>query len=225
QEQLQEWADQQSHCTEQIAKAEADLEAAAARTEEARVRIEDAQAEMPELDARLRSQADAREEMRRVLARIEQDLALVGQAQQDADRQLQALELRQERLQDELRAVDAPDPAEIERLAGDSVAMEAQLHEAQAQLMEFEDRLPELDEQRRAAHGAAQEESQAVARLDARLSALSKLQEDVQKQGALEPWLARHELTSLSRLWQKLHIQSGWETALEAVLRERIAGI
>src|SRR3546814_5761860 len=53
-------------------------------------------------------------------------------------------------------------------------------------------------------------------------SALGKLQEDVQKQGALEPWLAHHELTSLGRLWQKLHIESGWETALEAVLRERM---
>src|SRR5690606_10252984 len=47
----------------------------------------------------------------------------------------------------------------------------------------------------------------------------------VQKQGALEPWLAHHELTGLARLWQKLHIENGWETALEAVLRERMTGL
>src|SRR5690606_3045450 len=63
------------------------------------------------------------------------------------------------------------------------------------------------------------------ARLDARLAALTALQDDVQKQGALEPWLARHELAGLGRLWQKLHIDAGWETALEAVLRERMSGL
>src|SRR5690606_13478027 len=152
-------------------------------------------------------------------------LALVAQSQRDSDRQLQALEQRQERLHHELRSLNAPDPASVERLAGDSAAIEEQLEEAQAQLLEQEDRLPGLDEQRRQAHAHAQGESQAVSRLDARLGALSKLQDDVQKQGALEPWLAHHELNSLGRLWQKLHIESGWETALESVLRERMAGL
>ncbi|WP_353148175.1 chromosome segregation protein SMC [Pollutimonas bauzanensis] len=225
QEQMQEWADQQAHCTEQIAQAEADLEAATARTEESRASVEDAQAHLPDVESKLRLAAASRDEMRAVLARVEQELALVAQAQRDADRQMQALELRKERLEQELRSLNAPDPENIARLAGDSAAMEEQLQEAQGQLVELEDQLPELDEQRRKAQAASQEESQAVSRLDARLAALSKLQEDVQKQGALEPWLARHELSRLGRLWQKLHIDAGWETALEAVLRERMAGL
>ncbi len=225
QEQMQEWADQQTHCTEQIEQAQAELEAAAARTEESRAAVEDAQAHLPDIETRVRMASASRDEMRGVLAKVEQELALAAQVQRDADRQLQALELRQERLEQELRAMDTPDPAEIERLAGDSAAMEDQLQEAQGQLLELEERLPELDEQRRAAHAASQEEAQAVARLDARLAALTKLQEDVQKQGALEPWLAHHELTSLGRLWQKLHVDAGWETALESVLRERMAGM
>ena len=52
---------------------------------------------------------------------------------------------------------------------------------------------------------------QSLARLEARLSALVKLREDVQKQGALEPWLAKHELAGLQRLWQKLHVEPGWK--------------
>ena len=35
-------------------------------------------------------------------------------------------------------------------------------------------------------------------------------------------WLARHGLDGLSRLWQKLRIDAGWETAIESVLRERV---
>ncbi len=225
QAQLQEWDDQQAHCTEQITLAEADIEAAAARTEEARALAEQAQAALPDIETQVRAAAASRETMRSGLARLEQELALAAQTQRDSDRQLQALELRQERLEQELRSLNTPDPASLERLAGDSAAMQEQLQESQAQLLELEDRLPELDERRREAHNAAQAEAQAVARLEARLAALAKLQEDVQKQGALEPWLAHHELTGLGRLWQKLHIESGWETALESVLRERMAGL
>ena len=51
------------------------------------------------------------------------------------------------------------------------------------------------------------------------------MQERVQTQGKVTPWLQKHELDSLPRLWQKLHIESGWETALEAVLRERTSAL
>ncbi len=225
QAQLQEWADQQSHCTEQIAQAEAELETSAGRTEEFRARAEEAQGHLPNIESRLRLAAGTRDQLRSVLARVQQDLALVAQTQRDADRQLQALELRKERLEQDLRNLNAPDPDNIARLAGDISAMQGQLQETQGQLLELEDRLPALEEQRRDAQVSSQEASQAVARLDARLAALTALQDDVQKQGALEPWLARHELAGLGRLWQKLHIDAGWETALEAVLRERMSGL
>ena len=225
QQQMQEWADQQAHCTEQIAQAEEDQEVAAARTEELRAQVEEAQGRLPDIENKVRAAALSRDEMRGVLAKVEQELALVAQSQRESDRQLQALEQRQERLNQELRDLNAPDPANVERLAGDCAAIQEQLEEAQAQLMEQEDRLPELEEARRQAQARSQETSQQVSRLDARLTALSKLQDDVQKQGALEPWLAHHELNGLGRLWQKLHVEPGWETALEAVLRERMAGL
>jgi chromosome segregation protein len=41
----------------------------------------------------------------------------------------------------------------------------------------------------------------------------------------VQPWLKKHELGELPRLWQKLHIDQGWETALEAVLRERTSAL
>ena len=65
----------------------------------------------------------------------------------------------------------------------------------------------------------------ANAQLEARLSALRQLQERVQTQGKVQPWLQKHELDKLPRLWQKLHIETGWETALESVLRERTGAL
>jgi chromosome segregation protein len=225
QAQIAEWTVQREHCVEQIAEAEEDLAEGHARTEEARAQAESAQADLPSVEARVREAASGRDDMRVALAKVEQSLALVAQTQRDADRQLQNLELRRERLQQELRDIDAPDAARLEQLAGDRVAGEDQLAEAQAQLAELESRLPEADAARSLAQEEVRRDAEALARLEARLAALIKLQEDVQKQGALEPWLAKHELGSLSRLWQKLHVEPGWETAIEAVLRERMAAL
>src|SRR5690606_430875 len=38
----------------------------------------------------------------------------------------------------------------------------------------------------------------------------------------LREWLERHGLGAVPRLFQKLRIEAGWETAVEAVLRERL---
>src|SRR3546814_18435861 len=90
--QLQEWSDQQVHCTEQIAQAESDLESTAARTEEGRAQVDDAQAKLPSIETQLRYAAASRDAMRSVLARVAQDLALLAHAQRDADRPLQSSE-------------------------------------------------------------------------------------------------------------------------------------
>ena len=47
----------------------------------------------------------------------------------------------------------------------------------------------------------------------------------MQTQGKVQPWLQKHELGELPRLWQKLQIDQGWETALESVLRERTSAL
>ena len=223
--QMTEWDSQKEHCVLQIQEGEEELMTSAARAEQARELALAAQEGLPDIEARVRQAATRREEMRATLARVEQSLALVAQTQRDSDRQLQTLELRGERLNQELKGVETPDVEALERLTGDKLVSEESLEEAQGALAEIEDKLPEADARRTKAQQQAQVEAESLARLDARLTALVRLQEDVQKKGTLEPWLAKHELTSLARLWQKLHVEPGWETALEAVLNERMTGL
>jgi chromosome segregation protein len=223
--QMTEWDSQKEHCVLQIQEGEEELMTSAARAEQARDLALVAQEGLPDIEARVRQAATQREEMRATLARVEQSLALVAQTQRDSDRQLQTLEMRAERLKQELQGVDAPDVDALERLTGDKLVSEESLEEAQGALAELEDKLPDADARRTQAQHQAQAEAETLARLDARLTALVRLQEDVQKKGTLEPWLAKHELTSLARLWQKLHVEPGWETALEAVLNERMTGL
>ena len=224
-EQCEQLTAQQTELNEQLALSESEQEVAAARSEEALAMFEDAHGRLPAIEEQLRQASDAREAARRALARLEQERALSAQAQGDAGRQLQALGLRKERLHTELHQLEAPDTALLERLEFESAALEDELDLAQGLLAELEERLPGLDQHRDQLQAKVQGETQALARLEARLLALEKLQEDVQKQGALEPWLAKHDLSSLEPLWQKLHIEPGWETALEAILRERMSGI
>src|SRR5690606_23558126 len=201
QQQQEEWQAQQQHCAAQLEATASKREIAAARSETLREQAEQARENLPQIEQSVRQAATERDTLRVELAKVEQALALAAQTQRDADRQLQALALRQERLEQERSGLNTPDPQLVERLRGDCAAMEEQLEEAQAQLAELEARLPGLDDQRRQAQTASQGEAHTLAGLEARMAALSKLQEDVQKQGALQPWLERHGLAELGRLW------------------------
>jgi chromosome segregation protein len=48
------------------------------------------------------------------------------------------------------------------------------------------------------------------------------VQADTQSNAPLREWLERHGFGAAAQLWQKLRIEAGWETAVEAVLRERL---
>jgi chromosome segregation protein len=51
------------------------------------------------------------------------------------------------------------------------------------------------------------------------------LQERVKTDGKLRPWLVKHGLDGLQSLWTRIHIEQGWETALESALRERMGAL
>lgn len=85
--------------------------------------------------------------------------------------------------------------------------------------------MPQLDEDRRTRQQAVNTESAKQAELSARMEALKALQEKVKTDGKLKPWLAKHGLDSLQGLWSRIHIEQGWENALEAALRERLGAL
>lgn len=225
QQQVREWDEQTTGCADQIERAQVELAAAQTRGEELGARADDARAALLAVEDRVRAAAEARDTLRRAVAAVERDLALAGQTQHDSGRQLEALDARRERLEQRRRELDVPDGAEVQRVASELAVLDEQLEQARQQLLALERQLPSLDQQRAAAHAAARDEAAALARLDARLAALSKLQDDVQKRGALGPWLDKHGLSTLETLWRKLRVDPGWEPALEAVLRERIGAL
>ena len=86
--------------------------------------------------------------------------------------------------------------------------------------------MPQLDDDRRARQQAVNAESARARPSCRRASKRCKaLQEKVKTDGKLKPWLAKHGLDGLQGLWSRIHIEQGWENALEAALRERLGAL
>ena len=223
--QREQWSSQGSRHRDELAASEAALEAAVVACERAEAVLHDHAATLPQREDEAR-QAQARvSEIRAQVMQVEQALQLESAHQRNADRNLQNLQARRERLAQERGGLQRPDETRMAALQVEVADSSERLAALQSELHEVEARLPELQSRRSSAHEAANRENVTASQLEARLAALRQLQERVQGQGKLQPWLDKHELARLPRLWQRLHIEPGWETALEAVLRERIAAL
>lgn len=223
--QREQWQARSGQAEEELAVAEEELIIAEERAATAQDQAADQNEALPALEAQWRDAQTALNEQRGEIASVEQSLKLEAAHQRNADQALQQLQQRQERLQGEARGLDKPDEVQLEELRIELAEHEAILADAQAELTEAQETVPRLEAERRAAQERVQSEAAAIAQLEARLSALKQLQESVQTEGKVQPWLDKHELAQLPRLWKKLHIEPGWENALESVLRERLAAL
>jgi chromosome segregation protein len=199
---------------------------AAERTSEALEAELRAHAErVAELESALRDAQERSDAQRGAVAAVQQQIQVsAAEARGIEERHAQA-ESRRERLVGEEQALVAIDPAELaaaQRAADDA---EAKHKAALAAVAEGQARAPALEDERRALQELVNDEARRHAELAARLAALQALQEKVQVENKLKPWLSRHGLDSLAGLWTRLRIEPGWEAALEAALRERLGAL
>ncbi len=216
---------QQSSAALERQDAQSRLEIAAGRQEELLTLLEDASASLPAAELLERDQIERVAQLRAEVSKVEQALQLESAAQRNADRHLQSLMQRRERLVAERQQLAAPDRAALEQLAVEVHDSEERLRVLQEALNHQESELPRLEKLRSEAAEASATDAQQLAQKEARLAALKQLQESVQAHDKIAPWLEKHELAGLPRLWQRLQVDAGWETALESVLRERIAAL
>ncbi len=223
---------QRENWTAQIAGQQAELAAnqsgvgaAEAAVQEAHALLEDHGAAFPAQEAAWRDAQEAVNQARLAVTRIEQALQVESAHQSNAQRELQTLETRRERLLAERAGLAAPEGARIEALGTEIADASARLATLEAERDAAQDAQPGVVAARDAAQAALVEITARAAQTSARLGALVQLQESVQTHDKLQPWLDKHELSRLPRLWQRLKVEAGWESALESVLRERIAAL
>ena len=156
---------------------------------------------------------------------MQQQIQVLAADQRNIEEQSRQLTQRAERLRSDQNALAAPDEARLRDLQEQLAAAQEAASEADARLHELQEAVPQLDDDRRTRQQAVNTEGARHAELSARLEALKALQEKVKTDGKLAPWLAKHGLEGLQGLWSRIHIEQGWENALEAALRERLGAL
>ncbi|NMM09935.1 MAG: chromosome segregation protein SMC [Polaromonas sp.] len=203
---------------EQAVEAEEKAELLAAQTEEQ-------QTELPALEDTLRQAQSKANEQRASVAQVQQQIQVLAADQRNIEEQSRTLTLKRERLTADRNALNAPDEARLFNLTAQFASAQESQTVAEARLHELTDTVPQRDEERRSLQQTVNAESAKRASLTARMEALKALQEKVKTDGKLKPWLAKHGLDSLQGLWSRIHIELGWENALEAALRERLGAL
>ncbi|MDP9969791.1 chromosome segregation protein [Variovorax paradoxus] len=187
--------------------------------------LEEHDARMPELEEAVQRAQDDANAQRSTVSQVQQQIQVLAADQRNIEEQSRQLTQRSERLRADQNALAAPDEARLQALQEEHAAAQETASEADARLHELQESVPQLDDDRRAKQQAVNTEGARHAELSARLEALRALQEKVKTDGKLAPWLAKHGLEGMQGLWSRIHIEQGWENALEAALRERLGAL
>jgi chromosome segregation protein len=196
-----------------------------AGVQEARQRLAEHEAGLPQFEAAYAAARDALGAARAAAAAAEQSIDGAGGEQRSIDRQLAALAQRRERLQEERNHLGAPDEARLSALKAEAERLEAELAAASQRQEAAQGQLAKAQGDRQGLLEARTRETETLARLEARLHALRELQANVEADEKLDPWLRTQGLDSLPRLFRRMQVDTGWEVAFEAVLRDRIEGL
>ncbi len=222
------WSTQRIDLEREAVRWQALLENARMRAETSVARHEEAAARLPQAEEAVRVAGDAVTAARRALNEAEQGVRLGEANRVHAMRALEGYTQRRTRLDQERVALGQPDPALLAASQEALAVVEVEHREQQDQLSESQARLPGIEGQLRAARERLQLAHRALTETRARHDALQQLQRRVEKNGGVEKlgdWLARHGLAEATPLWRSIHVEAGWETAVEAVLRERLAAL
>ncbi|HWI77888.1 MAG TPA: chromosome segregation protein SMC [Ramlibacter sp.] len=185
-------------------------------------RLEEQARLFPGIEEALRQAQGAANEQRGKVTEVQQQIQVLAADQRNIEEQSRQVTQRRERLLADRNALAAPDEVRLVNLQNQLAATQSAAESAEARLHELQEQVPQLDEQRRGSQQAVNTESHKQADLSARMEALKALQEKVKTDGKLKPWLAKHGLEGLQGLWSRIHIEQGWENALESALRERM---
>ena len=229
---LAQLTDDQVHWQAQVEKLESEHERwvelsalADERVEQGEMRLAAQQERLPLAEE---AHADAQEEVnqrRGSLAQADQRLQVESANRGHAQRSLQIIAGRRDRLAQEREALPVPDHAEFEFKQEELAELRERIVEAQEELVVRQKELPQLEQQRRDVLAGVQHVQKERAEAHARRAALEQLQKRVQGDGKLGDWLHRHHLDNRQPLWKSMHVEAGWEDAVEAVLRERISAL
>ena len=229
---LAQLTDDHVHWQGQVEKLDADHERwlelsvlADERVEQGEMRLAAQQERLPLAEDAYAAVQEEINQQRAAMAQADQRLQVEIANRGHAQRSLQIIAGRRDRLAQEREALPVPDHTEFEFKQETLAELRERIAEGQEELIVKQRELPQLEQQRREVLAQVQHVQKERAEAHARRAALEQLQKRVQGDGKLGDWLHRHHLNNRQPLWKSLHVEAGWEDAVEAVLRERISAL
>ena len=224
-EQGSQWATRRHDAAAELEHLQGRNEGAQEQSQILQGRSEEQADAMPQLQEALGQAQSSAQAQRAAVNQVQQQIQVLAAEQRSIEELARGLGSRRERLVVDRNALAAPDEARLAHLQEQLAAAQQLQQILQQQLQELSDSVPRLDAQRRTQQQTVNDESARQADLSARLQALRALQERLKTDGKLAPWLAKHGLEGLPGLWSRLQVEPGWETAVEAALRERLGAL
>jgi chromosome segregation protein len=177
---------------------------------------------LPQAEQAARIAQERHNELQREQLLLQQQMQLAETQRANLQRNIQQLDSRRLRLLMEKDNLPGMDSNALQQAQQQLAELETERADQVDKLARLQEQLPLADAQRSNQRDTLQQQERVLAQTEARLDALQQLQRQIDSDKNLNAWLQQHRLDDKPRLWQSIRIESGWEDALEAVLRERL---
>lgn len=202
---------------------EAQLEEAREQQATAEMVLAEAEEQLAACEDEERERREALESARQAAHTAQQALQVGRVERRSHEEALAQMQERRQRLQASLSQLGDDASDQLERLALELGAAQEEEARTAEQQQTLEARLAEVQAERGPAQEALQAAVTKTTTIEARMAVLEQLQARMQGENQMRPWLEKHGLgEDTERIWQYIRIEPGWETAVEAVLRERV---
>ena len=202
---------------------EAQLEEAREQQATAEMALAEAEEQLAACEDEERERREALESARQAAHTAQQALQVGRVERRSHEEALAQMQERRQRLQASLSQLGDDASDQLERLALELGAAQEEEARTAEQQQTLEARLAEVQAERGPAQEALQAAVTKTTTIEARMAVLEQLQARMQGENQMRPWLEKHGLgEDTERIWQCIRIEPGWETAVEAVLRERV---
>jgi chromosome segregation protein len=192
---------------------------------EKRETLSQLQATMQPLEQTLASRNESLSAAQADMATAQAELRALSERQADLAQRSRRLQSRIEELDRERQSIERVDPTAKNMIATQRQEALEVAQQASSQLAETESALEQATTDRDRLSQESQQSRETLAHAEAQLSALKSLQAQVDAKDELKPWLVRQGMASQPRLWDRLRVKEGWQTAIEAVLADRLGAV
>jgi len=229
---LERIAGESAEVEARIAAANAERDRCTSEVEGARNAIVEREAEVtrareaiPGAEAKAQEAANAVRGAEGEMSSAEQAQGVEETRESHALKLLSQIEARKNRLKQENMGLVFPEPEKLSAIESERRDAASRIVDLERKSREAEERLPKLEDERRGAIDRLQEATRDVAALEAALKALDAQQQRLEANAKVADWAQAHALDRAEHLWQAIHVESGWDDAVEAALGVRLNAV